>query len=516
MSRQRRGARAFSAGAVALAAVAGSILWAVPAEACTCGIRDIDEALTDGQAVAIVTRTDDGSNAGGDPAKLPVGTFRVLDSIGPKVPATLRGSMDTGGSCQPTVAPGALAALAFERKESGWFLGSCSEAELGKAVQRAQGDPVTATGGPAVAYAAGAYDSSRLVALNRTGATVAWDRTPGNGQLVAVCPGGDTVVAVGRTPAEDYADRVVELTVHDAATLRVLRTVPLGDTGPLYRAAMKCTDSRADRVQLVVSDYTEGDAATLLTVRGGKVDRVYLGQGSMAQAVDEGFMLLGRQSGGPATLTLVRPDGRQNTIAELPNLNYAERFAVSPNGRTAAVFGSSGDERGTVVTVDADSGKHLGMYTRKKLYASGLAWTASGELLLRESQDYRHPMPVLAFDRTLTEQGTWPSVAGPWAGFFTTVGDAVVVYGYGSRPTATPRKGEPVVAESLRLAAAEHLIAVDGAEFGGDAEPSDASSDEVTVADEPSGHTGLLTALGGGAAVAGVAAATFVGRRNRA
>lgn len=77
----------------------------------------------------------------------------------------------------------------------------------------------------------------------------------------------------------------------------------------------------------------------------------------------------------------------------------------------------------------------------------------------------------------LTEHGDWPDVADEWGGRFTSVGEAAVVYGNGSRLTATPRTGTPLVADSLRLGAAAHLVALPGAEFGaGEAppEPSDA------------------------------------------
>lgn len=121
--------------------------------------------------------------------------------------------MNTGASCQPYVAPGALAALYFQRKDAVWQLGSCSSAPLGEALQLAQGDPMVAEGGPPVAYVAGGYGRGRVTAVDREGRAVAWDRTAGSGGAVAVCPGGRTVVVAGRTAgkglvrAEGRADR---------------------------------------------------------------------------------------------------------------------------------------------------------------------------------------------------------------------------------------------------------------------------------------------------------------------
>ncbi len=511
-----RARRTLSAGTVGLAALAGSILWAVPAQACSCAPKDMDYELAAGNALAIVTRTDTG------PRGTPVGKFRVLESVGPKLPKTLEGRMDTGGGCMTYVAPGSLAALIYERKDGAWDLGWCADVEFGKAVQRAQGDPVATQGGPAVAYAAGSFGSSRLVALDRVGNAVAWDRTPGEGQLVAVCPGEETMVSVGRTPSkvervvrqqgERIEEPVTALTVHDATSLQVLRTVDLERSRYGY-SALTCGDRDGERVQIL--DRSGSHGPELLTVRGNKIERVDVGPVSAVQPVDGGFLVLDDNGTDGALLGLVRPDGRRTTVAQLPDLGLAGSLAVSPDGRTAAAFGSPSEGRGTLVTVDADSGKLLGTLARTKPDVTGLAWTASGELLLRESRDSLDPLPVLVFDRTLTEKNRWPSVAGAPAGMFTTIGDSAVVYGHGSRPTATPRDGEPVVAESLRLAATEHLVAVDGAEFG-DAEPSDASSDEVALADEPDKRSldaGMLTALGGGATAAGVAAAFVVGRR---
>ncbi len=523
---RRRAARVLGAGTVGLAALAGSVLWAVPAQACSCASRDIDEELADGHALAIVTRTDKPPRYDAREG-LPVGTFRVLDSAGPRIPKALEGELDDGGSCQPSVAPGALAALIYERKDGAWDLGSCAKVELGQAVQRAQGDPVASKGGPAVAYAAGSYGSSRLVALDRLGNAVAWDQTPGDGDLVAVCPGGETVVAIGRTPRERvervvrqqgppyYEKQVTALTVHEVTSLRVLRTVNLGQSFFEHHTALRCGDRDGKDVQVLSRNGSDEDTANLLTVRDGKVESVNVGRTPAVLPVDEGFLVLDEDRSGGVSLALVRPDGKRTTIATVPDMPEANPFAVSAGGRTVALYGYRAEPRGhTIVTVDADSGKRLGEWTRDRLEVGGLGWTASGELLVREARsEGERTSNVLAFDRTLTQRGTWPSVEHEWPVRFTAVGDSAVLYGYGSRPTAIPREGERVVAESLRLAATEHLVAVDGAGFGGDADPSEAASEPVTMSDEPSLDAGLLTALAGGAAVAGIAAATVVGRR---
>jgi hypothetical protein len=124
---------------------------------------------------------------------------------------------------------------------------------------------------------------------------------------------------------------------------------------------------------------------------------------------------------------------------------------------------------------------------------------------------------VYSFDRTLGDRQRWGDVADEWAGRLAAVGEAAVVYGSGSRLTATPRSGSPLVARELRLAAGEHLVAVSDAGFatrGG--EPAD--GERVAVTDEPGtgGAPGLLVAALGGATAAvllGGAAGILLRRR---
>ncbi len=509
--------RATSACAVALAALAGSILWAVPAEACMCGPRGqegLDTALAAGSAIAIVTRTDSGGKPSSD-TEPPPATFRVEDSVGPAVPATLEGSVNGSTTCQAQVAPGAIAALIVERKDGAWSLLQCGEIELGLALQRAHGTPVAASGGPAVAYAAGGYGGSRLAALDSAGRAVAWDTTAGTGELVAACPGGKTVVVAGHAPRAGRAQPRAELTVHDAATLRVLRTVVLEPKGALLGLAVRCEDERAELVHVLVSRASndEGDTLTLTTVRGRTIETASVGRGAYAEPVEAGFVVLETAASEAPSLALVRPDGQRTTLAQLDDLDEVYVLAASSDGRTIAVSGRDGDS-GAVVTVDGLTGERLGRFAPGVLYASGLAWTASGDLLVRRDEP-QGESPVRVFDRKLVERhDQWPSVHGSYAATFGAVGDAAVVYGYGVRPTVTAQQGELLVADSFRLAAAEHLIALPDKSFGSKTATTEPSED---TAHGSAPSVGLLTALGVGAAVAGVVAARLVGnRRNRA
>ncbi len=510
MRKRRHKARALSASGVALAALAGSILWAVPAQACSCGMADMDEALAAGDAIAIVTRTDSGRGAEPNTPP-PTPTYRVEDSVGPELPGTLYGSADGSEPCESGTEPRTLAAFVVERKDDAWRLAPCGYLDLGPALQRVQGDPVAVAGGPVVAYAAGDYESSRLAALDSAGRIRAWDKIPGYGDHAALCPGGKTVVVLGRTPGKQWTDQLPELTVHDAATLRVLRTVKLGKSAFLLGLAVRCADERAEVVQVLVGDRDdESYPVGLLTVRGDKTKTVDAGRASSARAVPDGFVVLDGVETKTVSLALVRPDGRRSTVAALPDLSYAEGLTVSPDGRTATIAGSGGEPGSDplVVAIDVESGKRLGELDQPN---AGLAWTPAGELLVREEErSGSGQSPVRIYDRALTERGDWPAVPGPSHGHFATLGDAAVVRGTGIRTTVTPREGRPFVFDSIRLAVGGQLVAVPGAEFDvGKRELSD-----VTVADRPSTDARVVGVVGGVSAAA-LAWVVVLRRRNR-
>ncbi len=503
----RRLARATTAGAGALAALAGSILWALPAQACSCGRPDLDAALDDGQSVAIVSRTDDGRADGTSAARA---TFRIEDSLGPELPETIASSKATGGGCQPFLAPGAVGALVFERKAGDWAIASCLVALLGPALQRVQGNPSAVEGGPATAYAAGPFGNSRLAALDRVGRVVAWDQVAGYGQQVATCPGGKVVVALGRAGSPDDPSGAPELTVHDATTLRVLRTVRLTSTPDHSPLAMRCADDHADRVEILARGG--GPGVDLLVVRGTNIETVDVGQAVYAETVPSGFVVLAGGEVG-TSLALIRPDGRRSGIADLPDLGSVIPFAVSPDGRTVALSGDrAGPEGDAIVTVDTTTGERLAQFAPGPHYVTGLAWTASGTLLVREVQAPRlRDSIVRAVDRMLTELDRWPATTD--LGLFTAVGDAAVAYGDGFRPTVMRHAGSPLVAASLRLAASAHLVALPGAAFapGGESPAPDRTA--LVVPSRSSTTVRLVAALGGFAAVAVAAAIALTPRR---
>ncbi|MGQ0629969.1 MAG: hypothetical protein ACT4P1_02940 [Sporichthyaceae bacterium] len=317
-----------------------------------------------------------------------------------------------------------------------------------------------ATGGPVIAYAGGGFGASRLSALDADGRAVAWDDRPGTGDHVALCPGGSAVIATGRTTAVDYADQVPELTVHDATSLRVLRSVklPVGDFGRVH--AVRCGDADGSRVQILMEDYRDGTPGTgrLLVVEGDEVESVGLGAMSQGAALSDGFVaVVGAK---PSSVALVAPDGVMTVLASIGDIGVGTApLVVSRDERTIAVFGE-GPGDNPLLTIDARTGERLGSWTTEQAYVTGLAWTASGRLLVRHEAEYRQsPVPLLVFDRNLGKPTIWPGVTGEWGGHLGAVGETALTFG-GVALTATGQIGSSLVASDLRLAATEYLLPV--------------------------------------------------------
>lgn len=482
----------------ALTGIAGAAavgLTPVPASACSCWAPTVAESLAAGHAVAVVTRTDRGPGT--------AATFAVEDSLGAELPDRLTGRVGDGGSCSPPVPPGGVAALAFEPRDGGWFLGACRKLDLAEALEHVRGGPgpEATAGGRVVAVAAGAYGGSRLAALDRTGRVLAWDGRGGSAGHVAACPGGRTVVAVGRPAGEGGPAAPAELTVHEASTLRVLRAVRLQEQAGRYRVrAMRCADPAGSRVEAVVE---ADDDAQLVTVEGDRVRAAGLGDIGAAAATADGFVVVAdgiHDDREPPYLALIGPDGNRERAADLPGLTAAEHLAVSPDGRTAAVYGYGADDLPNALrTVDLGTGRALGSWTRGELYVGGLAWAGPDRLLaLASSGGWK---PVRVFDRVLREVDRLPAVPGH---ALATVGDAAVTY-WDTRMTITPAGGEPLVLDELRLAGTQHVAGLPGHGFG---EAAGAGADEEV--EEPStallvGITLSASTMAGAAALAGLA-----------
>lgn len=511
----RLGARGLAAFGAAGAAAALIVLPAEPAVACSCAPRPVGEILAAGATVAIVSRTDTDHTNG-------TGQFEVLDGVGPlaaELPTRVAVELDDGGSCRPYVPPGGIAALGASRKNGEWSLSGCGGGlGLGPVLLAATGPPRASGDGSPVAFVAGGFGGGRLAALNANGEVTAWDQPSGSGERVAVCPGGNRVVVAGRTDAADYTDRRSELTVHDAATLSVQRTVrlPVGVSGRV--AGLRCTDPAAAGVEALVVDINRG-VGRLLTVVGPDVAVTEVAGLRSAVASPTGFVAVlseGANTQGDARLiALIR--GVPRTIVELGEFGVDNAPAVSADGRTVAVFGyPRGNKRNPLLTFDTATGRRLGSWSTADTYVTGMAWSADGRLLVRNEDDYRQdPVALRIFDRNLRGGEPGPAVPGEWAGGLYAVGPDAVSAG-GKRFTVTTPSGETLVAEELRLAAANDVAAAEEAAFAVPAvEPSAAVGVAGARFDEAEEDNGSVVApwiLGGTLAFVMLAGAAWLRR----
>jgi hypothetical protein len=457
--------RRTTAALTATTSLAALLVLAEPAQA-KCGPRDMDELLAEGFTIAIVTRTD----KGGSPADLRVEAF-----AGPQPPATLSVVTDTSGECQSSVAPGTVAAVSLHRQGDLWTLGAAGF-ELGRAYARADGAPEAVKGGPIVAYAAGNFGGARLAGLDAQGRTVAWGGGYGTGERVATCPGGARVVVLGRGP-KAQSSRARQLTVHDATTLRMLRTVRVeyGGSGDLM--ALRCRDDDARRVDLL-ADVRLGppgreleQRGRLLTVDGNRVTHRDLEPVMAAAAVSDGFVAALGVGGVHGTkLVRISPRGTRS-LESLPGgvysiLGPAGALTVAPDERTVAlsVYGSQ-TSQDAIVTIDLRSGERLGSVAPRGRFVTGLAWVGPNRLIVRDTP-YRG-LALRLLDRQVRPLGSWPRAGIPngQGNRLSTLGGDAVMYGRGRALTVIPRSGAPLTAASLRLAAAEHLVGVPGGKF---------------------------------------------------
>jgi hypothetical protein len=490
--------------------VAGLLLSATPAAA-GCGIPEMDELLKEGKTLGIVTRTDEGDG--------PRSTYRVEAEFGGDLPAEVSGPPD-GVEWGPSVLPRGLGALMFEHKES-WEFVPCAEVPLGPAIQRATGSPPVVSKGPAVAIAAGRFGGSRLVALDRRGRPVAWDGRAGRGTQVSACPGGQTVAATGRTGERYYPNLDADLTLHDAVTLRPRRTLKL----PVHREsqvlAMRCADARGNRVDILLVEFggSGTEQGRLLSVTGKRMEVTKLGRVVAAAPVDGGFLALALAPREAPTLVEVASGGARRVVATFDDLS-PDKLAVSPDGRTVAVSGTSHANGRVLRTLDARTGALAGEWGTDKVgqdaYVNGIAWSASNRLLARVETGRRgEELHLISFDRALREGGRGVAEPG-WK--FTAIGEAGVSYS-GARMRASSIGSAGLTLDELRLADAQHLTPLTDKGFDPAPAALDVSVDvpvEEVVADADSSTGPWPGVLAGTAAVVAGSLAFGFARRRRA
>ncbi len=436
----------------ATAVTAGSVLlFAHPAEACSCGSRrTLEEGLADGDVIAVLSRVDT------DPKAHTV-RLRVERTLDGTLPAEVTGRVGYPESCDVVVPLGSVTARLVERHEDGWQVAYCQFFDLGPTLQKMAGNPAATSRGPAVVLAAGEFGGARLATLDSAGDVVAWDGQPGYGAMAAVCPGAGTVVAVGRGPyissPSGHEEAPAELTVHDARTLKVQRSVRLEVPGGHKVLGLRCRDAGGVRVDLLVKgDTVDGPTrVSLVNVRGAEVDARTLDTVTGGTATADGFLaVVGESSAG---LVRLGPDGSRQVLVRLPDGRKWDEVWVSPDGTTAAVRGfSEATLMSSLVSVDLVSGEVLGDRTDDEGFDDAV-WATPDRLMLWQSAFYDEGR-ISFLDRRFVTVTTQPARTG---GILTAIGGQPVTFG-GSRVTVHPASGPPRLVDELRLVGAAALV----------------------------------------------------------
>ena len=326
--------------------------------------------------------------------------------------------------------------------------------------------------------------------------------------------GKEAVRGTGDDP-DSYSFGLPEVTVHDAATLRVRRTF-LSDLGDLdYVGALRCADRAGRVVELLVgSAEDETGSLRLVTVDGAGTRSVRVGPLSAAVAGPDGFVA----AVGEAKPWVVRigPDGARRRLARLTRFARVGEIAVSADGRSIAVSGYRSDHSGRVVTLDGRTGARLGEWAgADPLGGSGLAWSSEGRLFVR-AQSYGGPTsPLLCFSRDLGNYWRLPDLPGD---VVAAIGRGAVVYGYGVPLAAVQEVGVPLMTAEPRLVATRAVAAAPGGSFRLGPPPTLRPASKDTIAARPTARSGngdgpLVVATA--AALLMLAALAALGRRRR-
>lgn len=358
---------------VLLVAWAGVTSGTQPAAACSCADPDLAPALSGDpdHALVLAERTDlDGG---------PGGSLRVLRTLaGGPVTGPVDATFDDGGSCDPGVTGGGVAALLLARASEGWRTTVCGIVPIGDALLAAdvpvRTDP---DAGPPTLVVAGAYGGARLAGVDAAGRVAAWGEGGGRALAMTRCPGGDLLVEVATTDAEVVVQR------WSVPDLRAVGpAVPL-DVEWAFGAAVRCLDAGGERVQVALPGAHEPGA--LVELVGTEVSRT---PAPIRQAAAAGGTLA-VVTGDPGL-----PEPRTSTIAtvgedgELTELTspaaVLDRLAVSPSGRHVLAAGYPEGAGDLLVVVGAD-----GEDVRERQLAAyhHVGWLGDDRVWLRREGD---------------------------------------------------------------------------------------------------------------------------------
>lgn len=198
-------------------------------------------------------------------------------------------------------------------------------------------------------------------------------------------------------------------------------------------------------------------------------------------------------------------------MARLGKLGVEDPPAVSPDGRTVAVFGYRHSKQNPVWTLDVATGRRLGEWSTPGVRTTNLVWADNNRLMIRQEGGYQQvDVELRSFDRTLRQVSRGPDVPARGA-LFAAGGEAVVAGGV--RPTVVDSSGARLVAEELRLAATADFVAVEDSAFEPANSEEIASGGSIVVDDSDEESTVRWPWAAGGAAAAGAAGLGLALRR---
>jgi len=323
----RLGARLLAVATVL--ALLGALAPARPAFACSCAPLTFDEIVArgDGAAVARIRRVDAGTRPG---------TGEVLEVLhGPELPTQVSLDLDDGGSCQPWVAVGSVAVLAFEPRAGDWRTMVCGQLEPTLGMPDVGPDP--AAGDDLAAVVWGRFPGAEVVALDtqlrvRSHTLVgAW--------IHDLVPCGDGLLAV---LAEDDGRSV--LTRLDLPTLAVGQRHVITEDPEAFGELQDVACQADGRVDVLTTVWGEVPQTVLQRdVFGDLATTMVPGTQAAAFAGEEVVFLetpavLGE---GPIVVATLDPSTGQRTRL-LQHRGEGHTIDVSPDGARALVSGYDG------------------------------------------------------------------------------------------------------------------------------------------------------------------------------
>lgn len=382
------------------AVVLGLLLVLLPArsaQACSCGEPDLGRALAGAadEALVIARRLD---HDGG-----PQGELAVLQTLaGGPVVGPVAARFDDGGSCDPWVTGGGVAALLLARDGDRWTTTTCGLIGVGDAFAATGVAPETdARAGPPTLLLGGDFGGARVAAVDAAGRVAAFGAGRGTTLGMAPCPGGGTLLEVATDAGAVLLQRwtLPDLTTDGPA-------LDLGEQRS-HAAGVRCDDPDGDRATVVLPAY--GEPGSVAVVDGQDVEHrpspvqdVAVAGGTIAVLIGPGAI----GEGSAEVIGVVDDAATVHPLVRRAGTSF-DRLAVSPSGGWIAAAGYPREATGDLVVVTAVDGSST---TARPLAGyHQLGWADDETLWVRDEETGAFgaaPTRVELRDRALEPTGT--------------------------------------------------------------------------------------------------------------